>query len=155
MPSRVPAARHSAPATAAASQAFSGSGAVPATSALRGPTRERIARSSLRSATATSPQRPLARLRLGVEQDLLGGRAQHPHVGLHVALAVEQGGVEALARLQRLDVVGQLALQVLGGVGAGDGDDAALGAVEQAAFLAQLPVLGIELDGRLSHPDRF
>ena len=47
-------------------------------------------------------------------------RPQDPHVGLHVALAVEQRRVAALARLERLDVVGQLPLQVLGGVGPAD-----------------------------------
>ena len=47
-------------------------------------------------------------------QMLVLGEPQHPHVGLHVALAVEQRRVAALAGRQRLDVVGQLALQVLG-----------------------------------------
>ena len=77
----------------------------------------------------------------------LGAEPQHPHVGLHVALAVEQRRVLALAGRQRLDVVGQLPLQVLGRVGAGDEQLAARRAVEQAALLAQLPVLGVELDG--------
>ena len=63
-----------------------------------------------------------------------------------MALAVEQRRVLALAGLQRLDVVGQLALQVLGRLGAGDQQLAAGGAVEQPALLAQLPVLGVELD---------
>ena len=128
-----------------------------ATSAARGPISERTARSSLASSTSTSrPIEYIVRwrsaaaiaLRLGVEQDLLLARPQHPHVGLHVALAVEQRRVLALADRERLDVVGQLALQVLGPVGPEDGDRAAAGAVEQAAFLAQLAVLGIELDGR-------
>jgi len=63
-----------------------------------------------------------------------------------VALAVEQRRVLAVARLQRLDVAGQLTLQVLGAVGAADQKLAAGGAVEQAALLAQLAILGIQLD---------
>ena len=49
-------------------------------------------------------------------QTLRSLEPQHPHVGLHVALAVEQGRVAAAARGERLDVVGELALQELGGV---------------------------------------
>ncbi len=71
---------------------------------------------------------------------------QHPHVGLHVPLAVEQRRVAALARLKGLDVVGQLPLQVLGGFRPRDEQLASAGAIEQAALLAQLAVLGIELD---------
>ena len=55
-------------------------------------------------------------------------------------------------RRQRLDVVGQLPLQVLGRVGPADDQLAALGAIEQPALLAQLPVLGIQLDvHRIGH----
>ena len=124
-----------------------------------GPIRERIARSSpasvdldlaadlvhlaggARAASSASGS-------VSSQSSAPSAEAQHPHVGLHVALAVEQRRVAALARLQRLDVVGQLPLQVLGRLGAGDEQLAALGAVEQAALLAQLPVLGVELDGR-------
>ena len=62
-----------------------------------------------------------------------------------MALAVEQRRVAAVARLERLDVVGHLSLQVLGGVGALDQELAAAGAVDQAAALAQLAVLRIQL----------
>ena len=72
-------------------------------------------------------------------------RAKDPHVGLHLALAVEESGVGALAGLERLDVVGQLPLQVLGRVLAADHDDAALTA-GGARLLAQGPVLPVELD---------
>ena len=58
-------------------------------------------------------------------------RPQDAHVGLHVALAVEQRRVAALARRERLDVVGELALQVLGRLRAADLKRAALGALEQ------------------------
>ena len=54
---------------------------------------------------------------LGAEPELLRGQAQDPHVGLHVALAVEQRGVAALTGLEGLDVVGELALKQLCGVG--------------------------------------
>ena len=46
---------------------------------------------------------------LGVDPELLGGDPQHSHVALHVALAIEQRRVGALAGVKRLDVVGQLA----------------------------------------------
>ena len=55
---------------------------------------------------------------LGIDQELVVGEAQDPHVALHLALAVEQRRVAALPRLERLDVVGQLSLQELGGLGA-------------------------------------
>ena len=63
-----------------------------------------------------------------------------------MALAVEQGGVAALARLERLDVVGELSLQELGGVGARDEDRAPLVALQHPRALAQDPVLAVELD---------
>ncbi len=72
--------------------------------------------------------------------------AQDAHVGLHVALAIEQGGVGALVRLERLDVVRQLSLKEIGGFGAGDEDRPPLVALEQARVLAQRSVLAIELD---------
>ena len=68
------------------------------------------------------------------------------HVALHVALAVEQRRVAALAGRERLDVVGELALQVLGRLGAGDRDQPPVGALERSGALAQDPVLGVELD---------
>ena len=125
-PTSVPTARHSTPPTAVASQAFSGSAGVPAISTLRGPIRERIARSAVRSAIATSRpivyifrwRRAASSASGSVSSQISFGRgAQHPHVGLHVALAVQQRRVLALAGLERLDVVGQLPLQVLGRLG--------------------------------------
>ncbi len=152
----MPTARHSTPATTAASQAFSGSGAVPAISALRGPISERIARSALTSATFTSrPIEYISRCRCAAaiasgsvsSEDLLRGRPQHPHVGLHVPLAVEQRRVLPVPDLQRLDVVGQLPLQILRPVRPAHEQHPAPGPLEQPAFLPQLPVLRIQLNG--------
>ena len=90
--------------------------------------------------------------------DLLGadpepvGEPQDPHVALHVALAVEQRRVAALALAERLDVVGQLALEILGGLGAADVEHAPLGAPQQPGALAQRPVLPVELDRRSRSP---
>ena len=57
------------------------------------------------------PARP-ARSRAGARP----GRPEHAQVGLHLALAVEQGGVAALPGLERRDVVGELVVHVLGRV---------------------------------------
>ena len=156
MPVAVPAARHSTPPTVAVSQAFSGQrrGAGDL-GAARADQREDRPLGAEVGDLDLAPDRVhrqvaqdrLQRLGLGVEQDLLRRRPQHPHVRLHVALAVEQRRVLALAGRQRLDVVGQLPLQVLGGVGPADQQLAAVGAIEQPAFLTQLPVLGIQLHG--------
>ena len=79
--------------------------------------------------------------------------AKHPHIGLHAALAVEQGGVGAGSGLECLDVVGELALQVLASLGSGDGDHAPPLAGQHAGRLSQYPILGIELNrGRGIHP---
>ncbi len=80
---------------------------------------------------------------LRIDPKLLAAEAQQPQVGLHVSLAVKQRRVAALAGRQRLGVVGDLALQVFGCVGAVDREHAASGAIEQAALLAQLAVLGV------------
>ena len=88
-------------------------------------------------------------------QNSSAAQAQHPHVGLHVALAVEQRRVAALTRLKRLDVVGDLALQVLGCVGPGHEQHAAPAAIDQPALLAQLAVLGVQLDFAGSAINRF
>ena len=96
------------------------------------------------------------RVGLEVEPDVTVREPEDAQVGLHVPLAVEERRVAALAGLERLDVVGELPLQVLGRVGAADEDLAAPGAIEQPAFLAQLPVLGVELDcRRVGHLLRF
>ena len=77
-------------------------------------------------------------------------RAEDPHVRLHLALAVEESGVGALAGLERLDVVRQLTLQVLGRILAADHDDAPLTS-HGARLLAQGAVLPVDLD-RNAHP---
>ena len=59
-----------------------------------------------------------ARDRLGVHQQPVGGQSQHAHVGAQLSLVVEQRRVAALARLERLHVVGHLALEELGGLAA-------------------------------------
>ena len=90
----------------------------------------------------------LDRLGLGVEPSLPAAQPQDPHVGLHVPLAVEQGRITALVGSQGLDVVGQLALQELGGVGPLDEHDSAP-TDEEAGLLSQGAVLAIELDRSL------
>src|SRR6188472_1293210 len=83
-------------------------------------------------------------LRLEVEPQLRPlARPQHPHVGLHVALAVEQSSVGPLTRLNRLGVIGQLALQIVRRVRAADDQQATVRPLDQPAFFAQLPVLGV------------
>ena len=85
-------------------------------------------------------------------QDFVIGQPQHPHIGLHVPLAIEQRRVATLAGSKRLDVVGELALQVLGRFGPLQQQLAASGAIEHPALFAQLPVLGVELDcHRIGH----
>ncbi len=86
------------------------------------------------------------RLGLGVDPDLLRIHRQHPHVGLHMPLAIEQRRVAALAWPKRLDVVRQLPLQVLGSFRSRNEQLAPIGAIEHPALFAQLPVLGIDLD---------
>ena len=73
-----------------------------------------------------------------------------------VALAVEQRRVAAPVGLERLEVVGELALQVVGGVGAADQQAASLPR-QEPGLLAEGPVLPVELDlGRgLGHPERL
>ena len=87
----------------------------------------------------------LDRLGLGVQPDLAGAQPQDPHVGLHVPLAVEQGRVTALVRSHGVEVVGQLALEELGGVGPLDEHDSAP-AAEEAGLLSQGAVLAVQLD---------
>jgi hypothetical protein len=67
----------------------------------------------------------LQRDALGVEQDLLAG-VEDPHVGEHLALGAQQRRVAPRPGHERLDVVGDLALQERLGVGAGEGELAAL-----------------------------
>ena len=89
------------------------------------------------------------RLGLGVEPDVAGREAQDPHVGLHVALAVEQRGVAAGLGLERLDVVGELALEELGRVGPAHQEHRSGRALQHAGALAQRAVLPVELDREL------
>ncbi len=70
---------------------------------------------------------------------------QDPHVGLHVALAVQQRRVTALVRFSGLEVVGELALKELGGVGSVDEHNPAP-AAEEAGLLPQGAVLAVQLD---------
>ena len=162
MPSRVAMARQRMPAISVSSEPWSTPGTTPATSGLRGPISEIRARSAVSSLTSASTadvvglEVPPGRVEagfLGVQQVLVGRRSQHPKIGLDVPLAVEQGRVAALAGLQLLDLVCHLALQVLARLGAAHRQPPAARAVQQPAFLAQLPVLRVELDcGRCAHP---
>ena len=83
-----------------------------------------------------------ARGGLGVHQQPVGGQAEHPHVGAELALVVEQGRVAALAGRERLDVVGHLALQELGGLGSAQLDHRAAGALDEAGVVGEQLVVG-------------
>jgi hypothetical protein len=54
--------------------------------------------------------------RLGVHQQPVGRQAQDAQVGAQLALVVEHGRIAALTGLEALDVVGDLALEELGGL---------------------------------------
>ena len=79
---------------------------------------------------------------------------QDAHVGADLALAVEQRRVATGAGLERLDVVGQLALEELGGLGAADGELRPGGAIDQPRALAERPVLRVDLED-LGHHARL
>ena len=83
---------------------------------------------------ADQVEQRLQRRALGVEQQLLLG-GQDPQIAEHLALGGQEPGITALACRQRFDVVGDLALEELPGLGAGQRQLAALGAVEDAARL--------------------
>ena len=68
---------------------------------------------------------------LGVEQQLVA-EVEDPQVAEHLALVGEERGVAAVPGVERLDVVGHLAVQELLGLGTGQRELAALGAVDQA-----------------------
>ncbi len=98
---------------------------MPAASGAAGPINEVTAQ--VLEASSTSTSRPtlyirrcrgdgLDRLGLGVQPDLPGAQPQDPHVGLHVALAVQERRVTALVRFDGVEIVGELALKELGGV---------------------------------------
>jgi hypothetical protein len=88
----------------------------------------------------------IERLGLEVDPEPVRFESQDPHVGLHVALAIQQCGVAARARGARLDVVGELALEELERVVAGHQQLAPLGALDNARALAERAVLAVELD---------
>ena len=74
----------------------------------------------------------LQRGALGVQPQLVA-EVEHPQVPPHLPLVGEEGGVAASPRLEPLDVVGDLAVEELLGLGAGKRQLAALGSVEQPA----------------------
>ncbi len=84
---------------------------------------------------------------LEIDPDLIVLQMQEPHVRLEVSLAVEQRRVAALLSLERLGVVGELALQVLGGVRPADDQSCALPR-QIAGLLPQGAVLPVELNRR-------
>jgi hypothetical protein len=69
------------------------------------------------------------------EQEELVARVDDPQVGEHLALVRQQGGVAALARLERLDLVADLPVEERLRVGPGQGELAALGAVDEGGAL--------------------
>jgi len=84
-----------------------------------------------------APQRVEQRLQRGAlaeQQQLRGGRAdlQHAQVGEHLALVRQQRRVAPLAGLERLDVVGQLAVEERLGLGARERELPALGPVDES-----------------------
>ena len=79
---------------------------------------------------------------LEVEPEPALREVEDAHVRGEVALAVEERGVAALTVLDRLDVVGQLTLQVLGGIGAGDQHAGAVPA-QESRLLAEGAVLPV------------
>ena len=122
-----------------------------------GPVTERIDQGPLTSSISTSrPILYIPRWRAIAGRATASVSSQKPsssrrssaQVALHLPLAVEQRGVAALAGLERLDVVGELALEVLGGLGAAELELAPVGAIEETRLLAQQPVLAVQLDRR-------
>ena len=67
---------------------------------------------------------------LGVEQQFICG-IEDPQIAEHLALRGQERGVAALTALQALHVVTDLPLQERLGVGAGQRELAAIGAIEQ------------------------
>ena len=73
---------------------------------------------------------------LGVDPDPVLA-AEDAHVAAHLPLVGEQRRIAALARAQRLDVVGHLALEELGGFGARQAQLAAGGAIDESGALTK------------------
>ena len=94
-------------------------------------------------------EQALQRHALGVEREL-GARVQDAQIPEHLALGGQERRVAAAAGVQRLDVVGDLALQEALGLRAGEGELAALGAVEHAHRRGDRRVV-IERKGRGAH----
>ncbi len=94
----------------------------------------------------------LERHAFGVEQQLIAG-VEGPQVTEHLALRGEEGRVAALALDQTLHVVGDLALQERLRVAAGEGELAALGAIELPARLRDHPIVGRERIGGCHAPE--
>jgi hypothetical protein len=92
----------------------------------------------------------LERRALGVDPQLRAG-VQHAQVPEHLALVGEERGVAAVPRLERLDVVRDLAVEEGLRLGPGERELAAFGAVGERACLARGAVLGGELIGD-GHP---
>ena len=86
---------------------------------------------------------------LAVEPQLVA-EVEHAQVALHLALVVEERRVAAVAGRERLDVLRDLALEELLGLGPGQRELAALGAVDEAAALSQDRVLAGDV-GRRYH----
>ena len=71
-----------------------------------------------------------------VEQQLVA-RVEDPQIAEHLALVRQEGGVAALAGDERLDVVRDLAMEELLGLGTAEGQLAPLGAVDDRAPLVE------------------
>ncbi len=92
-------------------------------------------------------EKRLQRHTLGVQQQLIAG-VEHPQVAEHLALLREECRVAAASRCQADDVLGDLAVQELLGVLAGQRELAALRAVEQADACGDGGVVGLKTCGR-------
>jgi len=104
-------------------------------------------------AAAQGVEERLERHALGVEPELRAG-VDDPQVGQHLALVGQQGGVAAAAGRERLDVVRDLAGEQLLGLGPGQRELAALGAIDERDLLGQQAVGGCGLDDGGGHPSR-
>ena len=101
-------------------------------------------------AAAEMVEERLERRALGEQQELVAG-VQDAQVAEHLALVRQQRRVAAGAGGERLDVVGDLAVEHLGGLPAGERELAELGAVEDAGARGERPVGGVADLGRRGH----
>ena len=83
----------------------------------------------------------LERHALGIEEELVA-EVEDAQVAEHLALRCEERRVAAAPWREGLDVVGHLPGEKLLGAGAGQGELAPLGAIEQAAALGERQILG-------------